>query len=316
MGGIFIFIVLTGVAGFIGSNLAERLLREGHTVIGADNFLTGSTVNIDNLLRSPNFKFIEHDVIYPLAVEGPVDWVMHFASPASPPKYLSYPIETMRVNSEGTMHLLHLAKEKQAAFFLASTSEIYGNPTVHPQPESYYGNVNSIGARSCYNEAKRYAEAITYWMNRKYSIPVRVIRIFNTFGPKMDLYDGRVITNFINQIMSKQNLTIYGDGRQTRSFQYIDDLLEGIMRLLGTTYEQPVNLGNPQEVTILEVAQLLKELMKSNAQIEFLPLPEDDPKRRNPDTTISRKIIDWEPAISLHDALARTIHYYQGQYIH
>lgn len=271
---------------------------------------------MDDLLLSPNFRFIEHDVIYPLAVEGPVDWVMHFASPASPPKYLSYPIETMRVNSEGTMHLLQLAKEKQAAFFLASTSEIYGNPTVHPQPESYYGNVNSIGSRSCYNEAKRYAEAITYWMNRKYGIPVRVIRIFNTFGPKMDLYDGRVITNFINQIMSKHNLTIYGDGRQTRSFQYIDDLLEGIIRLLGTTYEQPVNLGNPQEVTILEVAQVLKELMKSNAQIEFLPLPEDDPRRRKPDITISRTIMDWEPAIGLQDALARTIQYYQGQYIH
>lgn len=229
---------------------------------------------------------------------------------------MSYPIETMRVNSEGTMHLLQLAKEKQAAFFLASTSEIYGNPTVHPQPESYYGNVNSIGSRSCYNEAKRYAEAITYWMNRKYGIPVRVIRIFNTFGPKMDLYDGRVITNFINQIMSKRNLTIYGDGRQTRSFQYIDDLLEGIIRLLGTTYEQPVNLGNPQEVTILEVAQVLKELMKSNAQIEFLPLPEDDPRRRKPDITVSRTIMDWEPAIGLQDALARTIQYYQGQYIH
>lgn len=176
--------------------------------------------------------------------------------------------------------------------------------------------MNSVGARSCYNEAKRYAEAITYWMNRKYGIPVRVIRIFNTFGPKMDLNDGRVITNFINEIMSKQNLTIYGDGRQTRSFQYIDDLLEGIVRLLSTTYEQPVNLGNPEEVTILEVAQILKELMKSNAQLEFLPLPEDDPRRRKPDITISRTIMDWEPAISLHDALARTIHYYQGQYIH
>jgi dTDP-glucose 4,6-dehydratase len=271
---------------------------------------------MENLLRSPNFTFVEHDVIFPLEIEGPVDWVMHFASPASPPKYLAFPIETMRVNSEGTMHLLQLAKEKQAGFFLASTSEIYGDPTVHPQPESYYGNVNSFGARSCYNEAKRYAEAITYWMNRKYGIPVRVIRIFNTFGPKMDLNDGRVITNFLNQMMSKKNITVYGDGSQTRSFQYIDDLLEGITRMMSTPYERPVNLGNPEEVTVLEVACLMKELMKSPAQIEFLPLPEDDPRRRKPDITISRTILDWEPAISLRDALARTIHYYQGQYIH
>lgn len=311
-----IIIVLTGVAGFIGSNLAGRLLHDGHTVVGVDNFLTGNAANLDNLLRSSNFTFIEHDVTFPLEMEGPVDWVMHFASPASPPKYMAYPIETMRVNSEGTLHLLQLAKEKQAGFFLASTSEIYGDPSVHPQPESYYGNVNSVGARSCYNEAKRYAEAITYWMNRKYGIPVRVIRIFNTFGPKMDLNDGRVITNFINQIMSDRNLTIYGDGSQTRSFQYIDDLLTGITRLMATPYERPVNLGNPEEVTVLEVARLMKELMKSPVQIEFLPLPEDDPRRRKPDITVSRTILDWEPAIGLRDALARTIQYYQSQYIY
>ncbi|MBB3114192.1 dTDP-glucose 4,6-dehydratase [Paenibacillus phyllosphaerae] len=309
-------IVLTGAAGFIGSNLAGRLLQEGHAVIGVDNFMTGNPANLDSLQAWPSFTFIEHDVIQPIGVDGPVDWVMHFASPASPPKYLNYPIETMRVNGEGTRHLLELCQHKNAGFLLASTSEIYGDPSVHPQPESYYGNVNAIGPRSCYNEAKRYAEALTYWMSRTYGIPVRVIRIFNTFGPKMDLNDGRVITNFINQILADKNLTIYGDGSQTRSFQYIDDLVDGILRLLDTPYDQPVNLGNPVEHTILEIAEIVKELMNSTASIEFLPLPEDDPRRRKPDITVSKSILGWEPKISLHEALLRTIRYYQSQFIH
>lgn len=309
-------VILSGAAGFIGSNLAEKLLQDGHNVIGVDNFLTGNAVNIKSLMEFPNFRFIEHDVIYPFTVDEAVDWVMHFASPASPPKYMKYPIETMRVNSEGTMHLLQLAREKQASFFLASTSEIYGDPAIHPQPESYYGNVNPIGLRSCYNESKRYAEALTYWMSRTYGIPVRVIRIFNTFGPKMDLDDGRVITNFISQIMQNRNLTIYGDGSQTRSFQYIEDLLEGIVRLMKSSYDQPVNLGNPEEYCILEIAHLTKELMNSSAQIVYNPLPQDEPKRRKPDITISKEILGWEPKIYLNEALKKTIQYYQGQFIH
>lgn len=309
-------VILSGAAGFIGSNLAEKLLQGGHHVIGVDNYLTGNAANIRSLMDSPNFRFIEQDVIYPFTVKENVDWVMHFASPASPPKYMKYPIETMRVNSEGTMHLLQLAREKHASFFLASTSEIYGDPAIHPQPESYYGNVNPIGLRSCYNEGKRYSEALTYWMSRTYGIPVRVIRIFNTFGPKMDLDDGRVVTNFINQIMQNKNLTIYGDGSQTRSFQYIEDLLEGIVRLMGATYDQPVNLGNPEEYSILEVAQLIRMLMNSSASIEYNPLPQDEPKRRKPDITVSKDILGWEPRIGLHEALQKTIQYYQGQFIH
>lgn len=308
-------IVVTGAAGFIGSHLAERLLREGHTVLGVDNLITGTAANTASLRAWPEFEFRQHDVIDPLDIDGPVDWVMHFASPASPPKYMKFPIETMRVNSEGTMYLLRLAREKKAGFFLASTSEIYGDPSVHPQPETYFGNVNSMGQRSCYNEAKRYAEALTYWMGKEYGIPVRVIRIFNTFGPKMDLHDGRVITNFIHQIMTNQSLTVYGDGSQTRSFQYIDDLLEGIVRLMNVPYERPVNLGNPEEYTVLELALKIKELMRSSAPVEFMPLPADEPKRRKPDISVSQSVLGWKPRISLDEALKHTIRYYENPFL-
>jgi len=309
-------IVLTGAAGFIGSNLAARLIDDGHEVIGVDNFLTGQRDNLAYLRTLSRFTFIEHDVIEPLPIAGDLDWIMHFASPASPPRYLRHPVETLRVNSEGTRHLLELARDKGAQFFLASTSEVYGNPDVHPQPESYCGYVNPIGARSCYNEAKRYAEALTTTMSRQYGIPIRIIRIFNTFGPRMDLEDGRVITNFIHQIQSGQPLTVYGDGSQTRSFQYIDDLLEGIVRLMDVPYGQPVNLGNPEEYSILEIARLTRELMGSQAPIEYRPLPEDDPRRRKPDIARARQLLGWEPSVRLREALMHTIRHYQGQLIH
>jgi nucleoside-diphosphate-sugar epimerase len=304
-------VLLTGAAGFLGSHLAERLLKEGCEVIGVDNLSTGQRRNLDRLLAHPGFHFLQADVTRPLEVEGPLDWVLHFASPASPPRYQKLPIATLLVNAEGTRHLLDLALRKGARFFLASTSEVYGDPLVHPQPETYWGNVNPIGPRSIYDEGKRYAEALTTAYHRAYGVPVRIVRIFNSYGPFMDPEDGRVVSNFIVQALKGEPLTVFGDGSQTRSFCYVDDLIEGIRRLMEVDYPYPVNLGNPEEYRVLELAQLVKELTGSSSPITFLPLPEDDPKQRRPDITLARKLLSWEPKVPVREGLSRTIAYFK-----
>jgi dTDP-glucose 4,6-dehydratase len=304
-------VLLTGAAGFVGSHLTDRLLAEGAEVIGVDNFLTGRHDNIAHLRGNERFRLVEHDVITPLDVREPLDWVMHFASPASPPKYLARPTETLRVNAEGTYHLLELAKRRGAKFFLASTSEVYGDPLVHPQPEDYWGHVNSIGPRSVYDEAKRYAEALTASYGRSCGVPVRVIRIFNTYGPRMDPDDGRVVTNFISQALADRPLTVYGRGTQTRSLQYVDDLVEGIVRLMAVDYAQPVNLGNPEEFTVEEIARLVIELTGSRSTIVSEPLPVDDPQRRRPDISVARGLLGWEPGVPAREGLVNTIAHFR-----
>ncbi len=275
-------ILITGAAGFLGSHLSERLLLEGHEVVGVDDFSSGQPRNIELLAQYPQFHVVQADASKPLQIAGPLDWVMHFASPASPPRYLKLPIQTLLVNGEGTRYLLDMALEKGARFFLASTSEIYGDPLVHPQPETYWGNVNPVGPRSIYDEAKRYAETLTMAYQQARGVSTRTIRIFNTYGPRMDAEDGRVVTNFINQALRGQPLTIYGDGSQTRSFQYVDDLIEGIRRLMDVEYHHPVNLGNPEEYTMLQLAELIQELVGSKMPLEHKLLPQDDPRQRQP----------------------------------
>jgi nucleoside-diphosphate-sugar epimerase len=309
-------VLLTGAAGFLGSHLAERLLKEGCEVIGVDNLSTGQRRNLDRLLAHPGFHFLQADVTRPLEVEGPLDWVLHFASPASPPRYLKLPIATLLVNAEGTRHLLDLALRKRASFFLASTSEVYGDPLVHPQPETYWGNVNPIGPRSIYDEGKRYAEALTTAYHRTHGLSTRIVRIFNSYGPFMDPEDGRVVSNFIVQALRGEPLTVFGDGSQTRSFCYVDDLIEGIRRLMEVDYPYPVNLGNPEEYRVLELAQLVKELTGSPSPITFLPLPEDDPKQRRPDITLARRLLGWEPRVPVREGLKRTIAYFREVVAH
>ena len=307
-------VLITGAAGFLGSNLTDRLLAEGHQVIGVDNFCTGAARNLAHLISDPHFRLLEADATLPISAEqldgAQLDWVMHFASPASPPKYLKLAVETLRVNSEGTYHLLELAKNHGARFFYASTSECYGDPEIHPQPETYWGNVNPIGPRSVYDEAKRYGEAITALYNRDFGVSIRHIRIFNTYGPRMDPDDGRIVTNFINQALRGQDLTIYGDGSQTRSFQYVDDLIEGIFRLMSTEYFGPVNLGNPEEYTVLDFANLVNQAMGGHHRIVYHPLPQDDPKRRKPDNSLAKKLLDWEPTVPVTEGIQRTINYF------
>lgn len=307
-------ILLTGAAGFLGSNLTERLIHDGHRIIAVDNLATGALRNLAQFEGSPQFKFLNHDAILPISeaqLEGEkLDWVMHFASQASPPKFLAQPIETLRVNSEGTYRLLELAKAHDAKFFLASTSECYGDPEVHPQPETYWGNVNPIGPRSVYDEGKRFAEAITAAYHREFGLSTRHIRIFNTYGPRMDPDDGRIVTNFINQALRGQDLTVFGDGSQTRSFQYVDDLIEGIIRLMGVEYHGPVNLGNPEEFTVLEFAHFVNEAMGGHHKIVFRELPQDDPKRRRPDNSLAKRLLDWEPKYPVSEGIRRTIAYF------
>jgi nucleoside-diphosphate-sugar epimerase len=303
--------LVTGAAGFVGSHLSERLLKDGFEVVGVDNFITGQHRNLEPLRAYPGFSFLEADVIQPIPLEGNFDWVLHFASPASPPKYLKKPLETMLVNSEGSRHLLELCRAKNAAFFFASTSEVYGDPLVHPQPESYWGHVNSVGPRSIYDEAKRYAETLTMAYHQTYGVSTRIIRIFNTYGPRMDALDGRVVTNFINQALSGKPLTIYGEGQQTRSFQFVDDLIEGIRRLMNTEYHLPINLGNPEEYTMLELAKLIQELSGTKLELEFEDLPVDDPKQRKPDIKRARELLNWEPRVSVRDGLNQTIEYFK-----
>jgi len=312
-------ILVTGAAGFLGSHLCDRLIKEGHDVIGMDNFITGRPENLEHLKDQGQFKFIQHDVSEFIEVpNGGVDAVMHFASPASPNPnspfgYVNLPIQTMKAGALGTHNSLGVARAYGATFFLASTSEIYGDPQVHPQPETYWGHVNPIGERSVYDEAKRFAEALTLAYHRFHGIDTRIVRIFNTYGPRMRLDDGRVVPNFIIQALTGQPLTIFGDGSQTRSFCYVDDLIEGIYRLLLSDEHRPVNLGNPVEMTMLELANTINRLLKNPAEMVVLPdmRGEGDPQRRRPDITRAKQVLNWEPAVSLEEGLAKTIPYFQ-----
>jgi dTDP-glucose 4,6-dehydratase len=306
-------ILITGGAGFIGSHLCERFLAEGDDVICMDNFVTGSPDNIAPMLGSRQFTFIEQNVTNYVYVAGPLDAILHFASPASPVDYLELPIQTLKVGSLGTHKALGLAKAKGARFLLASTSETYGDPLVHPQNEDYWGNVNPIGPRGVYDEAKRFAEALTMAYHRTHGVETRIVRIFNTHGPRMRLNDGRVVPNFIAQALRGEPITVYGDGSQTRSFCYVSDLVEGIVRLLRSSYPGPVNLGNPMEVSILQFGERIKALTKSASPIAFHPLPEDDPKVRQPDITRAQELLGWEPTIGLDEGLRHTIEYFRGK---
>jgi len=306
-------LLLTGGAGFIGSHLCDRLIAEGHTVLCVDNFLTGSESNVAHLRSTPTFQLIRHDITTPLTPPGPIDHVLHFASPASPIDYLKYPIQTLKVGSLGTLNALGIAKAKGSKFLLASTSEVYGDPQVHPQPETYWGHVNCVGPRGVYDEAKRFAEALTMAYHRAHGVDTRIARIFNSYGPRMRLDDGRAIPTFIAQALRGEPLTVYGDGTQTRSFCYIDDLIEGILRLMASDLCEPVNLGNPDERTILEIAQRILAAFHGTAtsRIEFRPLPQDDPRQRRPDVTTAREQLGWEPTVSLEEGLRRTITWFQ-----
>ena len=305
--------VVTGAAGFLGSHLTDLLLARGHKVIGIDNFVTGAVDNIAHLGGNPNFKFIQQDVTEFIFLEGPVDYVWHFASPASPIDYLELPIQTLKVGSLGTHKALGLAKNKQARFLIASTSEIYGDPLVHPQTEDYWGNVNPVGPRGCYDEAKRFAEALTMAYHREHSVETRIVRIFNTYGPRMRLNDGRVVPAFISQALKNKPLTVFGRGRQTRSFCYVSDLIEGIYRLMMSSFDQPVNIGNPVEMTMLAFAKAIIRATGSRSSIAFKPLPQDDPKQRRPNITRARKLLGWEPSVQLQEGLRHTIEYFRSR---
>jgi len=304
-------ILITGGAGFIGSHLCDRFLSEGDQVIAMDNLITGSVRNIEHLAGHDRFRFVKQDVTEYLYVDGPLDAVLHFASPASPVDYLEFPIQTLKVGALGTHKTLGLARAKGARFLLASTSEVYGDPQVHPQTESYWGHVNPIGPRGVYDEAKRFAEALTMAYHRDHGLDTRIVRIFNTYGPRMRLDDGRVVPNFIGQALRGEPLTVYGDGRQTRSFCFCSDLVEGIFRMLHVDYAEPVNLGNPTEMAIADFATLINKLVGNKAGIVYKPLPVDDPKVRQPDITRARQLLGWEPKVELTEGLQRTIGWFQ-----
>ena len=303
--------VVTGGAGFLGSHLVDLLLTRGHKVIAIDNFVTGSVENIDHLAGNKNFKFIQQDVTEFLFLHESVDYVWHFASPASPIDYLELPIQTLKVGSLGTHKALGLAKEKGAKFLIASTSEIYGDPLVHPQTEDYWGNVNTIGPRGCYDESKRFGEAMTMAYHRQHKIDTKIVRIFNTYGPRMRINDGRVVPAFISQALQNKPVTMFGKGTQTRSFCYCSDLIEGIYRLMMSDTNEPVNIGNPVEMTMLQFAEAIIKATKSKSKIVFKPLPQDDPKQRKPDITRARKILKWEPRVPLAEGLVKTIEYFR-----
>lgn len=306
--------LVTGGAGFLGSHLCELLFSKGHEVICVDNLVTGNTANIEELMEKGNGKFtyINHDISKPLYIKGEVDYIFHMASPASPVDYLELPIQTLKVGAIGTYNMLGLAKEKKARILLASTSEVYGDPLVNPQPEEYWGNVNPIGPRGVYDEAKRYAEAITMAYHRQHGVDTRIVRIFNTYGPRMRCRDGRVVPNFINQALKGENITVYGDGSQTRSFCYVSDEAEGIYSLMMSDYHNPVNIGNPQELSILEFAETIIDVVGSDSKIVFRDLPQDDPKVRQPDITKAKEILGWEPKVKLREGLEKTVEYFRS----
>lgn len=304
-------VLITGGAGFLGSHLCERFIREGFSVIAMDNLVTGDMKNIEHLLPEKNFEFYFHDVTKFIHVPGQLDYILHFASPASPIDYLKIPIQTLKVGALGTHNCLGLAKEKKARILVASTSEVYGDPLVHPQTEDYWGNVNPVGPRGVYDEAKRYLEAITMAYHTFHGVETRIIRIFNTYGPRMRLNDGRALPAFIGQALRGENLTVFGDGSQTRSFCYVDDLVEGIYRLLMSDYVNPVNVGNPDEISLKDFAEEVLKLTGSKVAIEYKPLPVDDPKQRKPDITRARTILQWEPQVNRSEGLKKTLAYFQ-----
>lgn len=306
-------VVITGAAGFLGSHLSDRFLADGHEVVGVDNFLTGRAVNIDHLDAEPRFTFVEADVSDGLDIAGPIDGVLHFASPASPPDYQAFPVETLRVGSAGTLNALELAHGRGARFFMASTSEVYGDPLVHPQPESYWGNVSSIGPRSMYDEAKRFSEAAVMTYRRHHGVDTRIVRIFNTYGPRMRPEDGRVVSNFVVQALRGAPLTVYGDGSQTRSFCYVSDLVEGITRLFHSEHQEPTNIGNPVEFTMLELAQQVLEETGSTSRVEYRALPADDPKVRQPDISLAQVVLGWNPVVPLREGLRHTVAWFRQE---
>lgn len=305
-------ILITGAAGFLGSHLCDRFIREGYKVVGMDNLITGNLKNIEHLFPHPDFEFYHHDVTKFVHVPGELDYILHFASPASPIDYLKIPIQTLKVGSLGTHNLLGLARVKNARFLIASTSEVYGDPLVHPQNEDYWGNVNPIGPRGVYDEAKRFQEAITMAYHTYHGLETRIVRIFNTYGPRMRLDDGRALPAFMHQALTGQDITVFGDGSQTRSFCYVDDLVEGIYRLLMSDYAQPVNIGNPVEITIKEFAEEVVALTGSKSKIIYKPLPTDDPKQRKPDISRAKEILGWEPKISRSEGLKITLDYFKS----
>ncbi|QQR72060.1 MAG: SDR family oxidoreductase [Holophagales bacterium] len=303
--------VVTGGAGFLGSHLCEKLLAEGNRVICVDNLITGRRENIAHLEGRDDFRFVLHDVSTPFHLDGPIDYVLHFASPASPIDYLELPIQTLKVGSLGTHNSLGLAKSKRSRFLLASTSEVYGDPLVHPQPETYWGNVNPVGPRGVYDEAKRFAEAMVMAYHRVHGLETRIVRIFNTYGPRMRPRDGRVVPAFVQQALTGAPMTVFGDGSQTRSFCYVDDLVDGIHRLLLSDRSDPVNIGNPHEMTILQFAETIRAAVGSSSPIEHQPLPVDDPKTRQPDISVARRVLGWEPRVSLEQGLVKTVAYFR-----
>lgn len=304
--------VVTGGAGFLGSHLSDRLLAEGYSVVAVDNLVTGSTDNVAHLHGNPNFEYVQQDIIQPYTIDGPVDYVYNFASPASPVDYLELPLETLRVGSAGTHNTLELARQKGAKFLMASTSEVYGDPTVHPQPEEYWGNVNPHGTRAVYDEAKRYSEAVTFAYRRKFGMDAKIVRIFNTYGPRMRVNDGRVVPAFVSQALRGEPLTIFGDGRQTRSFCYVSDLIDGIYKLSQSEQSGPINVGNPVERTMLQFAEEILKATGSRSEITYVPLPTaDDPKQRCPDITKARTLLGWEPRVPLEVGILDTIEYFK-----
>ncbi|HPI54573.1 MAG TPA: SDR family oxidoreductase [Chitinophagaceae bacterium] len=304
-------ILITGGAGFLGSHLCDRFIKEGYHVIAMDNLITGNIKNIEHLFHLPNFEYYHHDVSKFVHVPGKLDYILHFASPASPIDYLKMPIQTLKVGSLGTHNLLGLAKEKKARMLIASTSEVYGDPLVHPQNEEYWGNVNPIGPRGVYDEAKRFQEAITMAYHTFHGLETRIVRIFNTYGPRMRLDDGRALPAFMSQALKGEDITVFGDGSQTRSFCFVDDLVEGIYRLLLSDYQFPVNIGNPNEISLKDFAEEIKNLIGGNSSIVYMPLPQDDPKQRQPDISKARKLLDWEPKIDRKEGLKITLDYFK-----
>ncbi len=305
-------VLITGAAGFLGSHLCDRFINENFHVIGMDNFITGDKKNIEHLKNHLNFEFIKHDVTEFISIDGELDYILHFASPASPIDYLKIPIQTLKVGSLGTHNLLGLAKAKNARILIASTSEVYGDPLVHPQTEDYYGNVNTIGLRGVYDEAKRFQESITMAYHRFHGIETRIVRIFNTYGPRMRLNDGRVIPAFMGQALRGEDLTVFGDGLQTRSFCYVDDLIEGIYRLLFSDYSFPVNIGNPNEITINDFAKEIIKLTDTQQKIIYKELPQDDPLKRQPDISLAKKVLDWKPKVEREEGMQKTFHYFRN----